>query len=631
MLNLAPLPESSPLIWEGPNTAPATNICKTVKACEFAEWIREVGVDAPTRGQGAELSVMPDDVLSRVLSQIDGSKKRMIWLVNGCTRIDHLRAILATASPCSRVVNVLLPDEPRMQSGMGVSTSLGPQFNDRLFLVTAGTPSEQVAKVNALIDVDHFVGWKPVLLPTQSTGAIAHLQQFYRELTTYLNHKAVTRMTKIGSSHLFLANALVNAVFANKINDIEIYKDIHKDRPALVVSTGPSLNKQLELLEKYKDLFLIIAVDPAIPILKERGIIPHFVLSIDPKKRPYWKQDELDERTTFVIDIGCCPDVAWSSNKKYLVTSCHSEVHRIINELGGQASRLMTGGSVSTNAFNLAHWMGANPIVLIGQDLAWTDGKDHAEGYVSQYSREVLEARRAKGFEIPGYDGKPVQTERQLLYYKTWFEKRIQQIPETLVVNATEGGALIEGAAHVPFVQVCEEISKSNLKNIFKDPTLPWQPDFYYLDRYQKNLTDLKEKITVVHQKLEKVIGLIKNSKKDPKKSLMRKIDEVNRILKDGDPTVKVAVEMFGQARVAAVEHKIMTNEPSDTMRAVIKAYSEIYEGALAGSTLSISYIDQILNLLNSMLAGREFSSRDLTKFGLNRWTESGERNKSAI
>lgn len=572
-----------------------------------------------------------DEVLVHLLSQVDKSKKRTIWIMNNCLRIDHLQKILREVSACSRVINVLCDESPEFEAldnQRAVEMVMG---DERLHTVTLDAPQAQAILVSKLVDVESFVGWKPILSQSLEPHAIDHLRLFYKELTNYLNVKAVGRMTRASASHLFLANALVNGVFANPLNTMDDYKDIYKNRPVLIVATGPSLNKQLALLAQYQHLFVIIAADPAVPILKAQGIVPQYVVSLDPKKRPYWKQGELDPRTTFVIEIGCCPDVAWSSHHKYLVTSCNSDVFRIVNDLGPAPSRLLTGGSVTTTAYSLAHHMGANPIVMIGQDLAWTDGKDHAEGYVSQYSREVLEARHEKGFEIEGYDGKPVRTERQLLYYKTWFEQQIAKMPDRLIVNATEGGARIEGAAHVPFESVCREIEISHQGDFAPDPARPWAPDFDYLAQYADKLRALLEQVESLEKELTQGVKLIKGIKKAPKKSVIRQIDEINQLLVHGEWQVKTLVEMMGQAAVMAAEQKIMTDDLSTDIKTVYSGYQSVYKSALYGAKLGKDLLGRMVKLCDEIISTRTLDPQLLHRYGFNRWLEDGSKNEKAM
>ena len=85
-----------------------------------------------------------------------------------------------------------------------------------------------------------------------------------------------------------------------------IYVNDPKD-PRLAMYTD-SLNYYNRGEKDYQNYFVTIAVDPAVPILKKIGVVPDFVLTIDPKKRPYWEQDDLDEKTTFVVELSACPD-----------------------------------------------------------------------------------------------------------------------------------------------------------------------------------------------------------------------------------------------------------------------------------------------------------------------------------
>ena len=570
-----------------------------------------------------------DLALSHLLKQLDKSKKRTIWLLNNCLRIDHLQKILQAVSSCSRVINLLCDEQPDFLALHNTRAVDAVLADERLYSVTFDTPKAQAERVSQLIDTESFVGWKPVLGQSLSAQAVDHLRLVYRELTNHLNQKAVGRMTRVSSSHLFLANALVNSVFANPLNALTEYKDLYKNKPVLIVATGPSLNKQLPLLQKYQDLFVIIAADPAVPILKKHGIVPEFVVSIDPKKRPYWQHNDLDPATTFVIEIGCCPDVAWSSNHKYLVTSCHKDVFRLLTDLGAAPSYLLTGGSVTTTAFSLAEHLGANPIILIGQDLAWTDGKDHADGYVSQYSREQLEARHAKGFEIEGYDGKPVRTERQLLYYKTWFEQRIAHIPERLIVNATEGGARIEGAAHVPFESVCREIQASQLGETQADPARAWAPDMAYLTQLADRFRELNSQIEQLATELNRGIKLIDGIKKTPKKTVVRQIEQINHLLIGGSWQVKTVVEMMGQSAVVATEQKVLLDDAiSANLKGVYGGYQSVYKSALHGAQQGQDLLSRLIQLCDDMVQGQRMDHQLLQKYGFNRWKADGTKNE---
>jgi len=271
--------------------------------------------------------------------------------------------------------------------------------------------------------------------------------------------------------------------------------------------------------------------------------------------------------------------------------------------------------------------MGANPIVMIGQDLAWTQGKHHAEGYVIQYSATSLQERYDSGFDVEGYDGQPVRTEKQLLYYKTWFEHRIKQMPETMVINATEGGAKIEGALQLPFKTVCEEIAKTPLPPKPPSPLKAWQPDFDYLAKVSAELKSLLSDIETLESRLRHGIKLIKAIKKTPKNSVVRQIDDINQELTRGNWRVKTVVEMIGQMAVAATEQKIRVDGVGDTIKGVFGGYLKVYEAALWGIEPSKDFLARVCDLYDRIADAKSFDPKWLREAGFNRWNEDGTPN----
>jgi hypothetical protein len=564
----------------------------------------------------------------RLMSKADKTLKRRIWLVQGCLSVDEIQAILESVSLCSRVILLALNQDAAWTGEADTRKLQAITNDDRFYLITPGEPQEQAKSVNTLVDVRLYIEWKPILGRSIPAEGIKHLQDFYQAFTPLLNHQAVNRSTRRLSSHLFVSNALVNAVFAQQINTLADYKDLYKNKPVLIVATGPSLNKQLDTLQKYKDQFIVIAVDPAVPILKKYGIVPDYVASIDPRKRPYWQHNQLDPKTTFLIEIGCCPDVAWSNNHNYLVTSCHPDVHRLMNSLGISVPLMANGGSVATCAFNFAHFAGANPIVLIGQDLAWTNGKDHAEGYVSQYTQEVLNERYERGFEVEGFDGNPVRTEKQLLGYKTWFEERIKKMPDTMVINATEGGAKIHGAVQIAFADVCQEITASKLGPPPQNLAKQWQPDFIYLNKYANVLQKLIEDIVKIENDLNDGIKIIKEIKKTPKKSVVRRIAKINDSLTNGDRKIQTIIEMMGQADVMTTEQKVLDEDfGSMDLHDVYKKYIYVYQSALPGIRKAKDLLGRVIGVVNTAIDRQEITPEILNEKNLNRWLSNGQAN----
>ncbi|WP_373845633.1 6-hydroxymethylpterin diphosphokinase MptE-like protein, partial [Clostridium sp.] len=59
---------------------------------------------------------------------------------------------------------------------------------------------------------------------------------------------------------------------------IECVKDKYKDIPAIIVSAGPSLDKNISELKRAEGKALIIATDAVLTTLKNHGIVPDAVV-----------------------------------------------------------------------------------------------------------------------------------------------------------------------------------------------------------------------------------------------------------------------------------------------------------------------------------------------------------------
>ena len=104
-------------------------------------------------------------------------------------------------------------------------------------------------------------------------------------------------------------------------------KQNKKSKSAIIVSTGPSLSKQLPLLKKYQDKFSIFCVDSSYSILAKEDIKPDYVLmserthfSADLLKQNY---KNIDANIIFILLALVHPSVIKyleQTNRKYILT-----------------------------------------------------------------------------------------------------------------------------------------------------------------------------------------------------------------------------------------------------------------------------------------------------------------------
>ena len=193
-----------------------------------------------------------------------------------------------------------------------------------------------------------------------------------------------------------------------------IAKRKKKAKNAIIVSTGPSLNKQLPLLKEYAGKASIFCADSAYPILYKHGIKPDYVLSTE---RIDWTSKlfdndfgEFDEGILFVLSNFTHKDTIKNLEKNsraYMVVFqeiSHQNLFKL-HDYGYLADKV----GVAIFCFNLAVRLEHENIIFIGQDLAYAkDGLSHSEDYSLLYSHEG-EYERDKGkCLIPAYGGEGV-------------------------------------------------------------------------------------------------------------------------------------------------------------------------------------------------------------------------------
>ena len=163
-----------------------------------------------------------------------------------------------------------------------------------------------------------------------------------------------------------------------------VLHDKFKGRAAIIVSPGPSLEKNVDLLKSVREKVLVICVLHAHKELQRRGIIPDIVIHIDPadlkklhsrdkdKKVSHWEKwienSDFTGVSHLVVSNLSAPNMYHLDVKKTMWMSPGLPIGEFLPEKAHDYTRI--GGSVSHAAFDLAVEFGCTSIALIGQDLA---------------------------------------------------------------------------------------------------------------------------------------------------------------------------------------------------------------------------------------------------------------------
>ncbi|EAJ7141975.1 motility associated factor glycosyltransferase family protein, partial [Campylobacter jejuni] len=255
------------------------------------------------------------------------------------------------------------------------------------------------------------------------------------------------------------------------------YIDLLKKRQnlsdtAIIVSTGPSLTKQLPLLKQYVNKATIFCADSSYPILAKHNIKPDYVCMLERTAltSEFFNNNfgEFDKDILFICTSLVHPNTIEyleKNNRNYILVSKNSSF--LYYSMLSQFSYLGGGPTVAYMNYEIAMNLKHKNIILIGQDLAYADnGDSHPKDYQNSATFES-EMYKDK-FNILAYGGKGfVTTHTVWLYFKQYIETLIAKNVFSTSYNCTEGGARIEGAIEKPFKEVCEILLEKNIQKPF--------------------------------------------------------------------------------------------------------------------------------------------------------------------
>ncbi|ELM1478424.1 motility associated factor glycosyltransferase family protein [Campylobacter coli] len=316
---------------------------------------------------------------------------------------------------------------------------------------------------------------------------------------------------------------------------------------AIIVSTGPSLTKQLPLLKKYASKATIFCADSSYPILAKHGIKPDYVCMLERTEitAEFFNHDfgEFDNGICFIIKSIVHPNAINYLTKKTdnftIVSTYASFIQYLKLDYFGYFNM---GFSVAHMACYLSLHLKHKNIIFIGQDLAYAEnGNSHPDDYQNS---ATYESQMYEHILTEAYGGKEkIKTHHVWLMFKRNLEQDVQKIQkylDTKVYNCTEGGARIEGTIEKPFLWACENLLDKDLNKPFEklEPlSLNKQNEFLLKAYYKvcKSIEHCRDFSKILSNDFEKIqsVYLSLNEKEEYLNLAIEKIDEFKNKLED--------------------------------------------------------------------------------------------------
>ncbi|MBI4509590.1 MAG: motility associated factor glycosyltransferase family protein [Deltaproteobacteria bacterium] len=419
--------------------------------------------------------------------------------------------LLETQEGIELMVDVLLPPTWDVEKdvvvllgtgGERVAAELVARGQKRLLIYlvgedpSGGYPDEAIV-IRNLIDLRNAVITYPGAMPDHSTSKKLPDPRVSKELLSEVSDMVrealqalrVRRNTLDAFGEVWVLQGIQNFPSIASWPSIEALRSQFKGIPAVIIAPGPSLAKNVHLIPQLKGKALLITFSHTLHALQAAGVVPDLVMALDPEDlRYHFEGIPIPEFEGMVLATTIHPEVFRFPARRVFTYAGNSQLDDWIYECLGDDARLSSGGSVATSALSLALLWRCDPIIFVGQDLAFSNGQYYVrsscdgdtrlvlddsghyfstEGYSDGFSKmaTIGGAKQTKAERlalVPGYYGGKAQTSLTSQLFLSWFKTVAKTLKDKVrMFNCTEGGAFIEGMEHVPLADAitrfCQE------------------------------------------------------------------------------------------------------------------------------------------------------------------------------
>lgn len=327
--------------------------------------------------------------------------------------------------------------------------------------------SQRLSACNA----DLMLGVQSLSTPIAARVGAAFHEQARAALLDVLSVTKTHMVTLLKTSRATYENLSMNLGAYLRRPGVESLKDRAAGYPAIVVAAGPSLARNIDQLAALRERAVVISVQTVFKLLLARGVKPHFVTSLD-------YHDVSTEFFRDLADVGGAtlvaePKAAWRVIDLYpgdARLTHHRYFDALLGDAAPQRGVLQPGSTVAHLALYLAQHLGCDPIIFVGQDLAFSEGMFYLPGSpIEEIWRPEL--NRYQTIEMKQWErivrnrpilrrvrdvhGRETYTDDLLFTYLEQFQNDFAATSRR-IIQASEGGAALRGAEIMPLRDAAE-------------------------------------------------------------------------------------------------------------------------------------------------------------------------------
>ncbi|MFH1061023.1 MAG: 6-hydroxymethylpterin diphosphokinase MptE-like protein [Pseudomonadota bacterium] len=365
----------------------------------------------------------------------------------------HARAALD--QPEGAALLVYEPD-PRQRA---LAAALGPELAEVTITCNENELEARLSEALVYGQAQRARVFSPPALRSQQPGLG---QRVALLVAAQVQRARVDRANRRAKQDLWLTHLADNFKHVLDTPDIAGLAGRYQGVPALIIGAGPSLDAGLPLLAGHNfERVLTLAAASALGPLAGVGLWPDLALAIEAKDESRQFAGADPARTILAAASQSHPNHfgAWPGRRALFHLSPW------LAAVAGSRPALPSGGHVTSAAFSLAVLMGCDPIVLVGQDLAYSQGRAYASGRAGG-----LADAPPGVVSVPGIGGSTVETSVVMAGYIAWYREAAAYLAglsqPVRLINATGSGAFLEGFAHLPLAEALAELQANGARHV---------------------------------------------------------------------------------------------------------------------------------------------------------------------
>ncbi|MBN2441689.1 MAG: DUF115 domain-containing protein [Spirochaetales bacterium] len=340
-------------------------------------------------------------------------------------------------------------------------------------------------------------------------------KQVHSSLSQIIKEKRGTIVTSIAMGRLWIKNSFYNFIH---INDIYTGNPFPHNNPVVLAASGPSLEKSIHLLKKWRNKVYIIALPSAVTCLLSHDIKPDIIVMTDPG---YYSMHHLQwaqfSSTAIFMPLSGATGIGKTGLKVVYFSQPNFFEKLLLEKTNFPYPSFPPKGTVAATALEIALFFSMSEIIIAGLDLCFTDIVSHARPHPFDTLFTITDHRcspfysrkfeRAHHFAPEYNHHNKTRTSLALKTYQGWFQSLPPHQTRRLI-------RLNPSPVEMKGTLVMEEKEINTL--LSHKPELVHSGPLQKIDNYPEKeirLTIVKELIESWNNEIDDTINIIKDTR----------------------------------------------------------------------------------------------------------------------